>query len=83
MRHQFGGILFATIVFCILVIGVLFSGCVTNNNAKEMRLAVPAMFEYRMEYYETGGSETKIGPIVPKHPNASDELELPKFNHDD
>ena len=84
MKQQLPPILLCVGIFIFMCVCILLAGCVTNNNAKEMRLAVPAMFEYRMEYYETGGSETKIGPLVPSQGqkadnSANDELELPKF----
>jgi hypothetical protein len=48
----------------IIIIPLLFGGCVSNKGAKEVRIAIPALFELRMEYYEDEESEMSIGPDI-------------------
>ena len=47
-----------------IIIPLLFVGCVSNKGAKEVRIAIPALFELRMEYYEDEESEMSIGPDI-------------------
>ena len=47
-----------------IIIPLLLGGCVSNKGAKEVRIAIPALFELRMEYYEDEESEMSIGPDI-------------------
>ena len=51
----------AVLVFVLIFIISVFSGCVSNKGAREVRVSVPALFEFRTEYYENQDSDLSIG----------------------
>lgn len=78
------GMIFSACIFIACFIAVCSSGCVTQRGAKEMRVIVPAIFEWRIEYWENDGSEITIGstraePTDDAEDDDDDGLALPKF----
>lgn len=85
-QTAFQGMVFAVCIFLVMVIGLCSTGCVTQRGAKEMRVIIPAIFEWRVEYHKDDGSEITIGSVrsqeEPEEPEGSDELKLPNFLED-
>jgi uncharacterized protein YegL len=63
MKGQGAGITFALCIFCIMLLVLIFSGCMHGRNVKELNIAIPALFQYEMEFNEDRETALDVSAI--------------------